>query len=143
MFSKNFDFFKNPVMLCEYVFVLILGVGYGAASECSQPIAANYDLFLYKGCNFIQLQIVYVWNFGNSREGVNAIALRGPGVAAVPPAAAASCCCFCCCWIARLLFCWRYPDDGDWTCPEEPNTPNQQEVIKRYMAPFPLLLSPT
>jgi hypothetical protein len=25
MYSENFGFFKNPVMLCEYVFVLIPG----------------------------------------------------------------------------------------------------------------------
>ena len=32
--SKHLGFFKNIEMLWEYVFVLIPGVGYGAASDC-------------------------------------------------------------------------------------------------------------
>jgi hypothetical protein len=32
--SENFGFFKNTVMLCDYAFVLIPGVGFGAASDC-------------------------------------------------------------------------------------------------------------
>jgi hypothetical protein len=36
--SENFGFFKNPLVLCEYVFVLISGVGYGASSVCPQPL---------------------------------------------------------------------------------------------------------
>jgi len=35
-------------MLCDYVFVLILGVGYEAASDCLST-AANYDLSLALG----------------------------------------------------------------------------------------------
>ena len=29
------------------------------------------------------------------------------------------------CWIPG----WRYPDDGDWICPKEPDTSNQHEVV--------------
>ena len=36
--SENFDFFKNPVILYEYVFFLIPGVGYGAASVCPRQL---------------------------------------------------------------------------------------------------------
>jgi hypothetical protein len=35
-FPCSFGFFKNPVRLYEYVFVLIPGVGYGAASDYIQ-----------------------------------------------------------------------------------------------------------
>jgi hypothetical protein len=33
MCDESFGFFKNPVVLCKYVFVLISGVGYGADSQ--------------------------------------------------------------------------------------------------------------
>ena len=37
--TENFGFFRNTVMLWEYVFVLTPGVGYGAASDCPQQPA--------------------------------------------------------------------------------------------------------
>lgn len=37
-YSEKFGFFKNPVMLCEYDFVLVPGVGYGAALDCPQRL---------------------------------------------------------------------------------------------------------
>jgi hypothetical protein len=37
--SENIGFLKKKtVVLCEHVFVLIPGVGYGAASGCPQPL---------------------------------------------------------------------------------------------------------
>ena len=36
--SKHLGFFKNIEMVQEYVFVLIPGVGYGAASDCPQQL---------------------------------------------------------------------------------------------------------
>jgi hypothetical protein len=37
-YSENFGFFKNLVMLCDFVFVLIPSMGYGAALDCPQPL---------------------------------------------------------------------------------------------------------
>ena len=54
--SENFGFFKNPLVLCEYVFVLISGVGYGTASDF---------LVLLEGCDACLLWIVYIWNYGD------------------------------------------------------------------------------
>lgn len=41
--SKNCGFFKNSVMFYKYVSVLILGIGYGAASVCPLQFVINYD----------------------------------------------------------------------------------------------------
>lgn len=42
--SENSDLFENPVTLSEYVFVLMPGVGYGAASVCPQPLTMSRAL---------------------------------------------------------------------------------------------------
>ena len=39
----NFHFVKNPVMLHEYVFVLIPDMGYGAVSNCPQRILGGLE----------------------------------------------------------------------------------------------------
>lgn len=43
---------------------------------------------LQEGCGSCQLQIVYNWGSGESLEGTNSRAPRGPGAAAAPPAVA-------------------------------------------------------
>jgi hypothetical protein len=47
---RNFGFLKNPIMLCEYVFVLIPDVGYGAASDCPHHLTV-ICLLLWQGCD--------------------------------------------------------------------------------------------
>ena len=42
---------KNTLMLCEYVFVFVPSVEYGAVSDYSQPITM-VCLVLWQGCDF-------------------------------------------------------------------------------------------
>ena len=46
---------KKPEMIYEYVFVLNLGVGYGAASVCPQQLSM-ICLMLWQGHDFCQLK---------------------------------------------------------------------------------------
>lgn len=48
----------------EIVFVLIPGVGYGAASDCRQLLTVIVSCS-WRGVIFFQMQIVYIWNFGD------------------------------------------------------------------------------
>ena len=91
-----------------YVFVLIPGVGYGAASDCSQQLTM-ICLMLQEGCDFCRLQIIYVWNSGESGESY----MRGPAVptavattTATTTATAVAIAGLLDCWIAGLLDCW-------------------------------------
>ena len=52
MCSENFGFFGKPVMLCEYVFVLIPGMRYGAASDCPQLLTITV-LYSRRGMGFL------------------------------------------------------------------------------------------
>lgn len=56
---ENFSFFKNPVMVCEYTFVLIPVVGYGAGSVCPQllttPVTGSLEWALLALVPHLQL----------------------------------------------------------------------------------------
>jgi hypothetical protein len=63
--SENFCFFKNPITLCEYVFILILGVGYGTvpyASDCPQQLTVivSYSRrgVIFAGCRWFMFGIL-------------------------------------------------------------------------------------
>ena len=68
----NFHFVKNPVMLHEYVFVLIPDMGYGAVSNCPQRIIMSVSCFrrgmIFSSCRqFLfgileNLEKVFVWD---------------------------------------------------------------------------------
>lgn len=67
--------------------------------------ATTYDcLLLYKGHDLYPLLI---------QEGINLRALRWHKAVETAPSAIDE---------------WRFPA-GDWTCPKEPNDPNQQKVV--------------
>ena len=105
----NFHFVKNPVMLHEYVFVLIPDMGYGAVSNCPQWIIMSVSCYR-RGMIFFQLQTVFVWNSWESWEGICVRSPRCPVVApALPAAVSPLCCCtcswFCYWWIIVWLSC--------------------------------------
>ena len=60
--SENFGLFKSPVMICEYVFVLIQGVGYGALSSCPQPLTVIVSCsrrgVIFASCRWLMIGIL-------------------------------------------------------------------------------------
>lgn len=66
-----------------YVFVLIPGVEYGAASDCPQALTMTVSSSR-RGCDFCQLQIIYALNSGDSGEGINLRTQESCAVAASP-----------------------------------------------------------
>jgi hypothetical protein len=55
---KKFGFFKNIEMLCEYEYVFVQGVRYGAASDYTRQQTMICLLF-HQDHDFCQLQIVF------------------------------------------------------------------------------------
>lgn len=69
---------------------------------------ADYDLsYTLEEAKFCQLKILYVWNSGDSSEGIR---MAEPRVAVAAAAASLAVC-----WTAGL----RYPNYEDWICPKE------------------------
>ena len=87
--SENLGFFKNPVILCEYVFVLVPGEGYGAALVCPQSLIMIVLCSRGGGSDFCQLQT------GTMERDIN-----------VPERACVSCCSLMLLHLL-LLDCWR------------------------------------
>lgn len=128
MCSEHVGFLEHPAMLCEYVFVLNLGVGYSATSDCPHPLWLSHGV---REHDFCQVQRAYAWHSGDSRKFKWGV-WGGPVVVAAAsraaPAAAQSCCCSLSSghepsnWEEEI----GYPEDGDWTAPR-----NQMSLIKR------------
>jgi len=125
--SENFSFFKNPVMLCEYVFVLILvwdkqllhsrwlWFALCTSRGVALPAADNLCLELWTLFRGYSCQ-----SFPYSQPPTRGA--RGSEETGAPSAVPG--------WLLLSWFDrWRYPGKEDQTYPKEPNAPNQQEVV--------------
>lgn len=118
-YRENFGFFKNPVTLREYDFVLIPGTKYGAASGCPQSLWWSRVLggaWVLPAAHSLCLEF---WGLVRWYKCENPERTYG-GYCCL--CCCRPCCCWsllrcCSCWTAVLLFCWltgcRYPDNGD------------------------------